>query len=356
MRGSRLLVLVALALGSMSLVRPGKEFKIFQFPQDRIPRIDGDFSDWEMVPASYAIGLDELKNTKFGEGKTPDPKDFDIKVKVGWVKDLNRLYFYIDAYDDYWDFSDPALRQDIFELVVDGDLSGGPFINEENGNMNRFSKNELYFKGHGAHAQNYHVFTPASGKDWAMVWGSTPWIKEFPYSNAAYQYNFRQGESGRLQMEFYITPFDHASWEGPEHSITSTLRENEIIGLSWSMLDFDGKTCKAFMNLSHDWRMINDASFLCAFRLMPVEKALQKPIAANWKFYPVNPEKRIFRFDDQSVGEITKWHWDFGDGESSSEQNPVHQYAAGGLWTVVLTVQGPAGESVRSKVWEVVTK
>ncbi len=226
----------------MAPPRPEKEFMIFQFPRDCIPRIDGDFSDWEMVPESYTIGLNELKNTVFGEGEELDPNDFDLNVKVGWVNGLNRLYFYIDAYDDYWDFSDPALRQDIFELVIDADLSGGPFIYKENPHKDRIPLNELYFKAHGAHAQNYHVFTPARNKDWAMVLGNTPWIKEFPYAHAAYDYDFEPGESRRLQMEFYVTPFDHASFHGPEHSVISLLKENELIGMSWSMLDFDGET------------------------------------------------------------------------------------------------------------------
>jgi len=82
---------------SMAFARPDKEFKIFQFPQNQIPRIDGDFTDWSIVPDSYTIGNDELQNTKIGEGVPIDPKDFDLKVKVAWVKDLNRLYFYIDA-------------------------------------------------------------------------------------------------------------------------------------------------------------------------------------------------------------------------------------------------------------------
>ncbi len=350
-----LLLLIA-ALGLLSFARPEKEFKIFQFPQNQIPRIDGDFSDWEMVPELYNIGTDELINTRIGEGNPMDPKDFDLNVKVAWVKDLNRLYFYIDAYDNYWDFSDPVMRQDIFELVVDADLSGGPFIYKENSHKDKVPLSELYFKGHGGHAQNYHVFTPVKDKDWAMPWGNTPWIKEFPYANAAYSYDFESGESGRLQMEFYITPFDYAAFEGPDRSIVSKLKENELIGLSWSMLDFDGELCKAFMNLSHDLKMINNASYLCAFRLMPLEKAFQKEIDANWTFVTENREQRIIRFYDSSVGEVTKWHWDFGDGESSEEKNPVHQYKQGREWTVVLTVEGPAGKSVRSKVWDVVTK
>ena len=53
-----------------------------------------------------------------------------IRVKVGWVKGLNRLYFLYEADDDYWDFAQPDLHNDTFELVVDGDLSGGPLIEQ----------------------------------------------------------------------------------------------------------------------------------------------------------------------------------------------------------------------------------
>ncbi len=349
-------LLPALGILLMSFARPDKAFKIFQFPRHAIPCINGEFSDWELVPDSFVIGLNELVNTKFGEGQNPDPADFDIRVKVGWVKDLNRLYFYVDASDNFWDFSDPALRQDIFELVVDGDVSGGPFIDDENGNINKIPKNELYFRGHGSHAQNYHVFTPSNDKDWAMVWGSTPWVKEFPYAQSAQKYDFKPGGQGRLQMEFYITPFDYASHEGIERSVVSRLRENELIGISWSMLDFDGKSCESFMNLSHDWRMIFDASYLCAFRLMPLDQRFTKPIDADWRFYEEDRENRIIRFYDKSFGDIRKWLWDFGDGTISEERNPVHQYKQGKEWTVVLTVEGPAGKSIRSKVWDVVTK
>lgn len=355
MKSRKNIVLLIIPLLALSFSKPVMEYKIFQFPQNQVPRIDGDFSDWSMVPESYCIGNEALKNTKFGEGKE-DPKDFDLKVKVGWVKDLNRLYFFIDAYDDYWDFTDPVMRQDIFELVVDGDMSGGSFIYTENSNKAFMPLSQLYFKGHGAHAQNYHVFTPVKDKDWAMVWGNTPWIKAFPYANAAYSYNFKSGDSGRLKLEFYITPFDFASFDGPQNSIESKLKENEIIGVSWSMLDFDGKACESFMNLSHDLKMINNASYLRPFRLMPLEQKYSKSIDANWRFITEDREKRIIRFYDASIGNVKKWHWDFGDGTSSEEQHPVHQYQQGKEWTVILTVEGPEGKSVRSKVWDVVTQ
>ncbi len=37
-------------------------------------------------------------------------------------------------------------------------------------------------------------------------------------------------------------------------------------------------------------------------------------------------------------GNIAHWQWDFGDGQSSAEQNPSHAYAAPGHYNVTLTV------------------
>ena len=39
-----------------------------------------------------------------------------------------------------------------------------------------------------------------------------------------------------------------------------------------------------------------------------------------------------------SDGTVVAWDWDFGDGSTSTEQNPSHTYAAGGTYPVTLTV------------------
>ena len=39
-----------------------------------------------------------------------------------------------------------------------------------------------------------------------------------------------------------------------------------------------------------------------------------------------------------SPGNVNSWSWDFGDGNGSSQQNPTHTYAQGGLYTVCLTI------------------
>lgn len=48
-------------------------------------------------------------------------------------------------------------------------------------------------------------------------------------------------------------------------------------------------------------------------------------------------------FTDTSLGDITGWFWNFGDGSTSAEQNPVHIYQKQGNYSVSLTVFGPAG-------------
>ena len=344
-----------IAVLGIGLERPDVEFRVFQFPADQIPRIDGSAEDWSIVPEVYAIGTDELRETVIGIGDNHDPENLDVKVKVGWVKGLNQLYFLYEAQDNYWDFARGDLHNDIFEVVIDGDLSGGPLIRQLHPNDKLRNKLETHFSFHGVHAQNYHIFTPAEGKDWAMVWGCQPWIKDLPYANAARKYNFKHGESGKLVLEFFVTPFDHAP---PDKSLAvpSKLVEDKVIGMSWAILDYDDEKAErysAFWNLSHKTTMYGNASDLVAFRLMPIEKNLRKPVEADWSFKVVDQKDRIVAFRDRSYGNITSWRWDFGDGKSSMERHPTHRYEEPGEFVVTLYVEGPEGKARRAKVWDV---
>lgn len=332
-------------------------YKIYQFPANMIPRIDGNTDDWETFPEKYIVGTDQLWDDS-GKYPTTDPKNLDVSVKVAWVKGLNRLYFLYEAYDDYWDYTLPGLHNDIFEIVVDGDLSGGPLIDEQHPNQN-LDRWETYFSYHGVHAQNYHIFTPAVGKDWALAWGSQPWIKELPYSNISYKYDFQPGESGKLIAEFWITPFDYAGAEGPLRAVESVLYDNKKIGLTWAIIDYDDvndEKKKGFWNLSKHHKMYGNSSLGTIFTLAPLEDKYKKSFEAKWSFIVTDKAKREVTFKDQSVGKINKWHWDFGDGTTSNEQNPVHHYKNPGKYIVVLEIEGPDGKARMANVWDVAVK
>lgn len=350
-----LVLLIFLVAPLPALDQPGTVFKVFQFPANMIPRIDGNEDDWAMVPDSYAIGIDQLHDDK-GNYANPDPANLNVRVKVGWVKGLNRLYFLYEAYDNYWDFADPGLHNDTFEVVVDGDLSGGPLIPRFRSNPDQ-DEWDAHFSMYGVQAQNYHVFTPAEGKDWALVLGCQPWIKELPYANHASSYHFKHGESGKLVMEFWITPFDYAGCDGPERSVPSKLEEDKLIGLSWAVIDYDGDNKKSgFWNLSSQHTMFGNASQLRAFRLMPLEPQFLKAIEAKWTFKVLDMNRRLVAFEDLSQGQINSWKWDFGDGTTSTDQHPMHAYKKAGEYVVVLYVEGPAGKSRLSKIWDVAVR
>ncbi len=54
-------------------------------------------------------------------------------------------------------------------------------------------------------------------------------------------------------------------------------------------------------------------------------------------------------FTDMSV-DADSWFWDFGDGNTSADQNPVHTYATAGLYTVTLTAANECGDASATKV------
>ena len=54
-------------------------------------------------------------------------------------------------------------------------------------------------------------------------------------------------------------------------------------------------------------------------------------------------------FVDRSTGNVTSWAWDFGDGSSSTEQNPTHTFADAGRYSISLTVDDGTNNSVTTK-------
>ena len=54
-------------------------------------------------------------------------------------------------------------------------------------------------------------------------------------------------------------------------------------------------------------------------------------------------------FSDESSFAPTSWAWDFGDGTTSTEQNPTHSYAEVGTYTVQVTVENENGSDTEIK-------
>jgi len=74
---------------------------------------------------------------------------------------------------------------------------------------------------------------------------------------------------------------------------------------------------------------------------------------AEFTALPVTGAKNlVVQFVDQSTpgtGTIASWLWNFGDGATSAEQNPIHTYTNAGPYTVSLSVQNEFGLGVETK-------
>jgi PKD repeat protein len=74
------------------------------------------------------------------------------------------------------------------------------------------------------------------------------------------------------------------------------------------------------------------------------------PVAASFTCQADSADPLTLVCQDTSTGPIESWRWDFGDGRSSTAQNPRHTYKEAGTYVVVLTVTGPSGSSGASVI------
>lgn len=104
-----------------------------------------------------------------------------------------------------------------------------------------------------------------------------------------------------------------------------------------STRDYNGNILDTIVH----FRFLNYASFnvnIANFRIyMPHHTEY---LQAKFRYYQENLDNRFkFTFRDLTVADnIIKWQWDFGDGDSSYLQNPVHIFKNPGVYKVKFTV------------------
>jgi PKD repeat protein len=78
-----------------------------------------------------------------------------------------------------------------------------------------------------------------------------------------------------------------------------------------------------------------------------IKEVVNQPPVADFEFSPAQPAAgQTVKFTDKSKdsdGQVKSWQWDFGDGTTSTEQNPSHVYRTAGTFTVKLIVTDDKG-------------
>jgi PKD repeat protein len=81
-----------------------------------------------------------------------------------------------------------------------------------------------------------------------------------------------------------------------------------------------------------------------------IPPAATTPPAADFSAAPTSGTAPLnVQFHDLSTGPPSTWSWDFGDGGTSTLQNPTHTYASPGTYTVSLTASNSGGSDTKTR-------
>jgi DNA-binding beta-propeller fold protein YncE len=97
---------------------------------------------------------------------------------------------------------------------------------------------------------------------------------------------------------------------------------------------------------------VNPSDGSCWIADFERDEAVHLGMRAQFSATPVmGPTPLAVSFTDASENSPTSWAWDFGDGETSAERNPIHSYQAAGHHTVTLRASNGAmsGTSTRER-------
>lgn len=208
---------------------PGTTFFVFQWPDDRLPNIDGDISEWDIVPEVYWVTADEMFN-QFGAAM--DLSDFNSKYAWGWNATTNMLYF------GGWIYDDMRHGTEHWSIEVDANHTGAQYRDVEG-----WTEEEKK-RWQNAVAQKYDYAYPEDPKGYILrTANASTWSVEPPYAEwgarvvSGIPNDFETPDV--IEQELAITPWEDLNWVGPEVSKIVPLTENRILGIEVNTGDKD---------------------------------------------------------------------------------------------------------------------
>ena len=137
---------------------------------------------------------------------------------------------------------------------------------------------------------------------------------------------------------------------------------NNPDSITW---EFGDNSSASGPNVSHAWerpgsytitlRVENEAGFDELTKIVTILPPPPDPPIANFTIGSATvPVNSVLVFNDSSINDPAQWSWDFGDGSTSSAQNPTHAFSVPGDYLVELTVSNVSGADNVTKTIRVV--
>jgi PKD repeat protein len=153
---------------------------------------------------------------------------------------------------------------------------------------------------------------------------------------------------GKIQTTFYTDSngklYDsgnRSNWLAiPDQKVDSSATTSYVTKITATK---NGKTVYATVDPSSSWYSQNPASLQGSEIVLNLDATGSSPVANFKSNISSGNAPLTVQFTDLSTGSPTSWKWNFGDGGSSTQQNPTHAYTAAGTYTVNLTASSASG-------------
>ncbi|MBR4230249.1 MAG: gliding motility-associated C-terminal domain-containing protein [Bacteroidales bacterium] len=130
----------------------------------------------------------------------------------------------------------------------------------------------------------------------------------------------------------------HGTSGGGDHVDGGTSRFDRLGTLYQSVCASCGGT-DGFTTTAGAWSATNNSSN-CNNAIFRFNVTDNYPVA---EFIPPETGCAPYTVHFNNTGRGSSFHWDFGDGTTSTQRNPIHTYTAGGVYTITLIASMPGG-------------
>ena len=216
----------------------------FQWPEGQNPTLDGNLSEWDLVPEDYSIGMDDGHLDAEGNADY-DFADLNLRVIIGYSQSTEMIYFMMERFDDHYDRDGQgggAGGDDSWEVHIDGDHTGDT-MRVRPDDIEDEDERQL---AQGRGAQAYHTRFPplgdTGGDSWTWFWMSAAtWHTDSQFGDWGFSLDgdLNSGEATAF-IEFSKVAWDDFLFTSAGESTIHDMVENEIIGLNWQVVDHDG--------------------------------------------------------------------------------------------------------------------
>ena len=266
---------------------------VWAWPENALPVLDGDLSEWDIVPPELWITEQDVVNSSdrpWAYTGDLDVSSVSFRWMLSWNDETNRIYFALEHFDDkHWGGGEG------YEGALDADHSGGLFWDIEG------MTDEEAQRQRGRHAQIMGwAFDEGFTEDWPNFWMTqADWYRDPLYTDNGHRVEGVPGSQSetRAFAEWYQIYWDDFNWEDPEGSIVHDFEVDEIIGYSGHVYDIDDEfedaegnenedcNCQSRWTLSPNIESFGNADFLADFLILPIDDSANFVTAVeedNW--------------------------------------------------------------------------